>query len=64
MEEKKRQTHTSTEVKARYNAKVYSGVYYQLPKQLVADFKAKCREKGVSQAEVVKEAIIKFLEED
>lgn len=35
-EKAKRKTHTSTEVKARYNKKVYTAVGYQLPKDLVA----------------------------
>ena len=63
MAEEKRKTHTSTAVKARYNAKVYDTVRAQLPKELVAAFKAKCTERGVSQAQVLKDAIQKFLEE-
>jgi len=49
-------------VKARYNKKVYSRIAYQLPKELVAEFKAKCKEEGVSQAQVIKEAIEAFLQ--
>ncbi len=64
MPEAKRKTHTSTAVKARYNAKVYSQVTAQLPKELVAAFKAKCAERGVSQAQVIKNAIQAFLDED
>ncbi len=61
MSETKRKTHTSTEVKARYNAKVYSGLHFQLPKELVANFKEKCAREGVSQAAVIKKAIEDYL---
>ena len=63
-EQKKRKTHTSTEVKARYNAKVYSSIGAQLPKQLVSDFKEKCKKNGDSQAQIIKDAIIKYLKEN
>lgn len=59
----KRKTTTSTEVKARYNNKVYTQVAYKLPKTLVADFKEKCLKSGVSQASIIKEAIENFLNE-
>lgn len=57
-------THTSTEVKRRYNEKVYSQLSFQFPKDLVAKFKEKCEQYGVSQASVIREAIEKFLKED
>lgn len=59
----KRKTHTSSEVKRRYNEKVYSTVKAQLPKDLVARFKEKCKAEGISQAQVVKKAIEEFLGE-
>lgn len=59
----KRKTHTSSEVKRRYNDKVYSTVKAQLPKDLVAHFKEKCKAEGISQAQVVKKAIEEFLGE-
>lgn len=59
----KRKTHTSTEVKARYNKKVYSTISFSAPKELVADFKEKCNEKGIPQAQVLKEAMKSFLEQ-
>lgn len=55
-------TKTSSAVKRRYNNKVYSRVIAELPKDLVARFKEKCADTGVSQASVVKAAIEKFLE--
>ncbi len=61
MTETKRKTHTSSEVKARYNAKVYSNLSLKLPKELVANFKEKCSEEGVSQASVIKKAIEEYL---
>ena len=59
----KRKTYTSSAVKARYNAKVYSHIGVQLPKELVAEFRAKCAAEGVSQAQVFKKAIEAFLAE-
>ena len=56
-----RKTTTSTEVKRRYNEKVYGRIYLQLPKETVEAFKAKCNSSGVSQASVLLEAIEKFL---
>ncbi len=58
----KRKTTTSTAVKARYNNKVYGTIAIRLPKELVADFKKKCEEDGISQAQVVRKAIEAFLE--
>ena len=48
-----RKTTTSTEVKRRYNEKVYGRIYLQLPKETVEAFKAKCNNSGVSQASVL-----------
>lgn len=60
----KRKTTTSTEVKRRYNSKVYSKIQAELPKETVAAFRAKCAELGVSQASVLLEAIEAFLREN
>lgn len=59
--EAKRKTHTSTEVKNRYNNKVYSQLAVKLPKDLVSDFKEKCTAEGVPQARIIKKAIEDFL---
>jgi len=59
-----RKSTTSTEVKRRYNDKVYSVVRAELPKDTVAAFKEKCKETGVSQASVILEAIEAFLKEE
>jgi hypothetical protein len=59
-----RKTTTSTEVKRRYNSKVYSKIQAELPKDTVAAFRAKCKETGVSQAQIILEAIEKFLRDE
>lgn len=61
MPETKRKTHTSTQVKDRYNQKVYTNLQAKLPKDLVAQFKAKCAAENVPQAQIIKQAIIDFL---
>lgn len=58
-----RRTTTSTEVKRRYNEKVYGRIYLQLPKETVEAFKVKCNESGVSQASILLEAIENYLSE-
>ena len=58
----KRKTTTSTEVKRRYNEKTYKRIYVQFDIDLVEKFQAKCQQLNISQASVIKEAIIKFLE--
>lgn len=62
MENEKRKTHTSTEVKRRYNEKVYDRIGFSAPKDLVSKFKEKCQQEGVSQAQVLKQAMIDFIE--
>lgn len=56
-------TKTSSAVKRRYNSKVYSRIYIELDKDLVAEFKEKCAEAGVTQASVFREAMEKFIKE-
>ena len=59
-----RKTKTSAAVKNRYNAKVYGQITIKIHKDTVAAFKAKCAEKGVSQASVLSEAIKAFLAQE
>ena len=59
----KRKTHTSTEVKRRYNEKTYTLISTNVPKDKAAVFKKKCAEMGIPQAQVIKRAIDQFLEE-
>ena len=56
-----RKTTTSTEVKRRYNDRVYCKVQAELPRDTVTEFKAKCKSKGISQASILLEAIENFL---
>ncbi|MBE6003717.1 MAG: ribbon-helix-helix protein, CopG family [Lachnospiraceae bacterium] len=61
MAEKK--SRTSTEVKARYNNKAYDLIAVRVPKEMAAEFKKKCSETGIPQAQVIKKAIEAFLNE-
>ncbi len=63
MEEKKRRTTTSTEVKSRYNDRVYDKIAFRAPKELSERFKEKCIAEGVSQAQIFKKAMEDFLSE-
>lgn len=60
--EEKRKTATSTEVKRRYNEKVYSQISFSAPKELVEEFRRICRSIGISQASVFKKFITEFVE--
>lgn len=61
MENEKRKTKTSTQVKTRYNQKVYDVISVRIPKDIAAAFKEKCAADGVPQAQVFKKAIEEFL---
>jgi len=58
---KKRKTFTSTAVKRRYNSKVYSRIYADLPKELVANFKAAAKVNGATIAEVLRGALTQYV---
>ena len=61
MEETKRKTKTSAAVKNRYNKKAYDRISVVVPKGMGEAFKQKCAELGVSQAQVIKQAVEEFL---
>ena len=61
MPEAKRKTHTSTEVKRRYNEKTYTLISASVPNETAAAFKAKCAAEGIPQAQIIKKAIEDFL---
>lgn len=61
MAAEKRKTHTSTEVKRRYNDKTYDIISARVPKELAAAFKEKCVAEGIPQAQIIKKAIEDFL---
>ncbi len=62
MSTEKRKTTTSTQVKARYNKKVYDRIAVSVPKSIAAAFKEKCAEEGIPQAQIIKKAIMDFLD--
>lgn len=59
----KRKTKTSTEVKNRYNKKVYDSIIVRVPKETAEAFKTKCAAEGIPQAQIIKKAIADFLEQ-
>lgn len=61
MPETKRKTHTSTQVKQRYNDKVYTALTFRVPKELAAEFKQICTENNISQAQVIKDAMTELI---
>ena len=61
-ESAKHKTHTSTAVKARYNAKVYDKITFSAPKELAKEFKDKCADSGVSMAQIFKSAMRAYLD--
>lgn len=61
MENSKRKTKTSTEVKTRYNQKTYDVIAVRVPKDMAEAFRQKCASEGVPQAQIIKKAIEEFL---
>ena len=59
---KKRKTYTSTSVKRRYNDKTYDRIGYSEQKEIAEAFKAKCKEEGIPQAQILKKAVHDFLD--
>ncbi len=57
----KRKSHTSTDVKRRYNEKMYTVISFSVPKDMAAAFKQKCIENGDVQAQIFKRAIEEYL---
>ena len=56
-EKPKRKTRTSSEVKARYNAKAYDRIQLNVKKDKAAAYKAKCDELGITYSEPLHKAI-------
>ena len=63
MSEVKRKTRTSTQVKAKYNQKVYDTISVRVPKEMAAAFREKCATDGIAQAQIIKQAIEQFLQQ-
>lgn len=57
-----RKSRTSTEVKTRYNNKVYDVISVRVPKDMAVAFKEKCQETGTAQAQIIKKAIEDYLQ--
>ena len=57
----RRKTFTSTEVKNRYNDKVYKATTVRIPKEIAEAFRIKCDETGTPQRQIILQAIEKFL---
>lgn len=57
---KKRKTFTSTAVKKRYNDKHYTNVTYRIETDIVEAFKEKTKLNKDSQADVIRQAMIKY----
>lgn len=60
--EEKRKTKTSSTVKNRYNSKVYGSIVIRIQKNMAEQFKMKCAQTGIPQAQVLKRAIEQFLQ--
>lgn len=60
----KRRTHTSTEVKRRYNKKVYTRIFADLPSELVEKFKEIVKENGDTTASIFRECIKDYIKEN
>lgn len=59
--EKKKKTHTSTEVKNRYNKKTYTRISLSVKNDIAEKYKAKCKEKNIPYVAPLHEAINNFL---
>lgn len=57
-------TYTSTDVKRRYNERVYKQINTQIPIDLADKFKEKCEALGIPQRQALLEMITAFIEEN
>ncbi|MCD7873154.1 MAG: ribbon-helix-helix domain-containing protein [Clostridiales bacterium] len=55
---------TRYEIRKKYNDEHYEQITFHLKKDLVRNFKRKCKENGITQSSIIREAIESFLEED
>ena len=63
-EKPKRKTRTSSEVKARYDAKTYDRITIKVRKETAAIYKEKCQKKGIPLSQPLHEAIQMFIEKE
>lgn len=55
---------SQTRAKRKYNNANYSRIVVDLPQDLVLKFKTKCKEEGVSQASVLRNAIENYIKKE
>lgn len=60
--EKRRKTKTSSEVKARYNAKTYTRIQLNVRKATANAYKEKCKQLGISCSDPLHKAIAETLD--
>ena len=60
-EKPRRKTHTSSAVKARYNAKTYDQINIRVKKDTAAAYKSKCDAEGIPYTAPLHKAIEEFL---
>ncbi len=63
-EKPKRKTHTSSEVKRRYNAKTYTRIALDVRNEIATAYKEKCSKLGISYSAPLHKAIEEFLAEE
>ena len=59
-----RKTHTSTEVKNRYNTKTYDQIVLKVRKDKAAAYREKCAQLGITLSEPLHKAIDEILSQD
>lgn len=64
MKKKKASEKTSYAVRTKWNNNNLTKVTYSMPKNLMLDFKEKCKAEKISQASIIRKAIENFLEKD
>lgn len=52
---------SATRAKSKYNAKTYTKLYISMKKKPCEEFKAKCKERGVTYSEVLRIGIREFM---
>lgn len=58
-----RKTYTSTDVKRKYNERVYSQINVQIPEELAKRFREKCDKANIPQRQILIDAITRFVDE-
>lgn len=64
LDKPKRKTHTSTEVKDRYNKKTYTRIAFSVKKEVAEEYKEKCKQLGITYSQAFHEAIDEILSKE